>query len=74
MSFETVAAMSLAIEVIVILGITLTLLNAFTDGRVAGLFSGLRTRSGSKQATALSKTPSTVESAEVDAHPLRRAA
>ena len=74
MSFQTLLALSLTTEVVVMGAIVLTLLNAFTDGylsaTVAKLWSGGRT----KPAVALAVEDHAAEDVRHVEPPLRRAA
>jgi hypothetical protein len=72
MSFQTVAAISLAIEVVVLCGIVLTLANAFSDGRIAASFRSLTKRTQPQTEAAGSAVAAATSAAEEV--PLRRAA
>ena len=69
MSFETIATISAITETIVLLGIVLTLLNAFSEGKLAALF-GFARRPAAVDATTY-EAPAEPVQQEL---PLRRAA
>jgi hypothetical protein len=73
MYFQTVAAISLTVEFVVISAIVLTLLNAMLDGRLFAQFGRARDRVLGKAAPAPSPIPDKAISRH-EAAPLRRAA
>ena len=73
MYFQTVAAISLAVEFVVISAIVLTLLNAMSHGRVFATFDRARNRAFGKTAPAPSPDPQEAMNHD-ETVPLRRAA